>query len=320
MYAAQKYNVQGLVERCQQRMRTDISRENVCLTLMNTYLYDDEDTKRLCLHYIFLHSSDVFSSEGFLDLSEECLIEILRHHRVNMKEEEIFRAVVKWADKKCDTEARPVNGETRRQVMINISPFIRFARMESAYFSDKVSLMGILSDSQLIETFRFLTTSKADHPDPPRQQRLVFERFRRVMSGKGYFRGNADTISFISSKDAKLHEVFIYGSCQHGAMYQVKLCILEEGDNKVYEKNFELQTDGYQKTYPVTIGPPLKIKKDVCYTLLMVMTGPVSYYGQKGLDTLTTDGMTVTFLPNEQGLNGTNIQQGQFNCLVFEKV
>lgn len=320
LYAAQKYNLQGLVKRCDQRMRAGISVENVCFVLMNMVLFNAQETKQLCLEYIYLHGSNVFLTDGFLDLSEECLIEILQNHKVNCSEEKIFEAVEKWTKEKLRRQNLEDNAINSRKIINNILPHIRFARMKPDYFTDKVSHKGILTDSELVTHFRFLTSNKADLPEPHREQRLVFDRFQSVMSGKGYLRGNSDAISFILSEDAKLHQVLVYGSCKNEALYRIKLNALEDGHTVLPEKCYDLRTNGASKTYPLDIIPPILVKADVCYTLSMTMQGPASYFGQQGQSTITKDGVTITFISNPEGLNGTNVKQGQFSSLVFEKM
>ncbi|OWF48237.1 BTB/POZ domain-containing protein 2-like [Mizuhopecten yessoensis] len=316
LYAAQKYNLKGLAVKCVQRIRQGISSDKVCWIFMHGCIWSQDEVKDLCMKHIIHHSYAVFGSKGFLDMSEESLIEILKNGRLNMEEKDIFEAVVKWARRKCRTEN---NRGNLRNALVNILPHIRFARMELSYFSEKVSHMDILTPERLVETFRFLTSRKADHPDQPRDRRIIFERFTRVKSGKGYFRGNADAISFMLSEDARLHEVLVYGSCQSEGLYKIDIKVIEDGDRQLCRKQIDLETDGFTKTYPIEIAPPMMMSKNMCYTLLMVMVGPASYFGEKGVIAKQQEGLTITFLPNEKGLNGTNIKQGQFNSLVFKK-
>ncbi|XP_033748488.1 BTB/POZ domain-containing protein 6-like [Pecten maximus] len=320
LYAAQKYNLKSLAQKRIERIKSMISTNRVCWVLMHACIWVQDEVKELCLEHIILHSYAVFGTRGFLELTEASLIEILKLHRINMEEKDIFEAVIKWANQKCRTDSIEASGENMRRILVNILPYIRFARMEQSYFSDKVSHMEILTQDQILENFRFLTSKKADHPDQPRDRRIVFERFSGVKSGKGYFRGNADAISFMLSNNVRLHELLIYGSCQFQASYKIALKILEDGEHQLCQKSIELETDGYTKTYPLEIDPPLMMKREICYTLLMAMEGPVSYYGDRGVVQKQQEGMTITFMPNEKGLNGTNIKQGQFSGFVFKEV
>ncbi|XP_060075873.1 BTB/POZ domain-containing protein 3-like isoform X1 [Ylistrum balloti] len=320
LYAARKYKLKGLVMSCLSQIKPAIQTHRLCWVLTNACLQQDEEVKQLCLQYINLHSYVVFGSKGFLELQEDIMIEILKQDRVNMQEKDIFEAVVKWAKLKCRTNLVESNGENLRNILVNILPHVRFARMEPSYFSVKVSHMNILTQEELLENFQFLTTSKADHPDPPRDRRLLFERFCQVECGKGYFRGNADAISFMLSGNAKLHEVLVYGSCQFDALYRITVKIFENRDRTLWNKDIQLETDGYTKVYPIAIEPSVMMRKEVCYTLLMVIEGPASYYGKKGVIQKQLDGLSITFIPNEKGLNGTNIKQGQFSGFVFKKV
>ncbi|XP_060075874.1 BTB/POZ domain-containing protein 3-like isoform X2 [Ylistrum balloti] len=283
LYAARKYKLKGLVMSCLSQIKPAIQTHRLCWVLTNACLQQDEEVKQLCLQYINLHSYVVFGSKGFLELQEDIMIEILKQDRVNMQEKDIFEAVVKWAKLKCRTNLVESNGENLRNIL-------------------------------------FLTTSKADHPDPPRDRRLLFERFCQVECGKGYFRGNADAISFMLSGNAKLHEVLVYGSCQFDALYRITVKIFENRDRTLWNKDIQLETDGYTKVYPIAIEPSVMMRKEVCYTLLMVIEGPASYYGKKGVIQKQLDGLSITFIPNEKGLNGTNIKQGQFSGFVFKKV
>ena len=85
--------------------------------------------------------------------------------------------------------------------------------------------------------------------------------------------------------------------------------------------NKELETDGRQKQYTIDVNPPLELKAETLYTLDMLMKGPVSFYGRTGKEFVMDDdsGVTITFIPYELALGGTNTDIGQLPGMIIEK-
>ncbi|XP_062590839.1 uncharacterized protein LOC134252384 [Saccostrea cucullata] len=149
--------------------------------------------------------------------------------------------------------------------------------------------------------------------------RITIWRFGGILSGKAYLRDNPDSISIIPSHSGKLHGVWLYGSHQRQATYKVDMKIKEDGTVRKAIPNKEIVSDGREKIHLLKIEPPMKFEADNVYTIEMVMKGPTSYYGRTGKDMVTVDGVTFTFIPDENGINGTNTEIGQFPGFVFEK-
>lgn len=149
--------------------------------------------------------------------------------------------------------------------------------------------------------------------------RITIWRFGGLLSGKAYLRDNIDAISIIPSHSGKLHGIYLYGSHQRQATYKVNIKILEDGIVKRAIPNRDIVSDGREKVHLLTIDPPMNFVLDNVYTVEMVMKGPTSYYGKTGRDMVTEGDVTFTFIPNDNGLNGTNTEIGQFPGFVFEK-
>ncbi|XP_061197988.1 serine-enriched protein-like [Saccostrea echinata] len=149
--------------------------------------------------------------------------------------------------------------------------------------------------------------------------RITIWRFGGILSGKAYLRDNPDSISIIPSHSGKLHGVWLYGSHQRQATYKVDMKIKEDGTVKKSIPNKEIVSDGREKVHLLKIEPPMKFEADNVYTIEMVMKGPTSYYGRTGKEVVTVDDVSFTFIPDENGINGTNTEIGQFPGFVFEK-
>ena len=148
---------------------------------------------------------------------------------------------------------------------------------------------------------------------------IVLWRFQGILSGKSYLRDNPDAISIIPSHSGQLKGIYLYGSHMRQGFYKVNIKILEDGVVKKSIPNRDLVTNGKDKVHLVMIDPPMHFVAENIYTIEMVMKGPSSYYGRSGKDVVTVDDVTFTFIPNDNALNGTNTEIGQFPGFVFEK-
>lgn len=148
---------------------------------------------------------------------------------------------------------------------------------------------------------------------------IILWRFGGILSGKAYLRDNADAISIIPSHSGNLHGIYLFGSHQRQGSYKVNMKILEDGTVKKAIPNKEFVSDGREKYHLIRIVPPMHFVADVVYTVEMVMKGPTSFYGKSGKEMVTEEDVTFTFIPNDNGLNGTNTSIGQFPGFVFEK-
>lgn len=148
---------------------------------------------------------------------------------------------------------------------------------------------------------------------------ITIWRFGGILSGKAYLRDNADAISIIPSHSGNLHGIYLFGSHQRQGSYKINMKILEDGTVKKAIPNREFVSDGREKYYLIRIVPPMHFVADVVYTVEMVMKGPTSFYGKSGKEMVTEEDVTFTFIPNDNGLNGTNTTIGQFPGFVFEK-
>lgn len=148
---------------------------------------------------------------------------------------------------------------------------------------------------------------------------ITIWRFGGILSGKAYLRDNADAISIIPSHTGYLHGIYLFGSHQRQGSYKVNLKILKDGIVEKAIPNKEFVSNGRDKTHLIRIVPPMHFVADDVYTVEMVMKGPTSFYGRSGKEMVTEGDVTFTFIPNDNGLNGTNANIGQFPGFVFEK-
>jgi len=64
---------------------------------------------------------DCLASPDLEDVNESTMNSIMKNDALNIRELELFDAVVRWANRQCFNRDLEINGTNMRQVIINIS-------------------------------------------------------------------------------------------------------------------------------------------------------------------------------------------------------
>ncbi|XP_048245627.1 BTB/POZ domain-containing protein 6-like [Haliotis rufescens] len=162
MYAARKYNVPRLETQCEKFCLQSLSPSNACVFLQQAVLFDKEDLKDRALLVIKSREEVTFASEGFCELSKECLKLILKADDMRVDEICIFRSVMSWAEAECRRQGREVTPDEKREVLGECLFLIRFPSISMAQFATTVCNEGILSDAHVIMFLRKYSISHLD--------------------------------------------------------------------------------------------------------------------------------------------------------------
>ncbi|XP_048245784.1 BTB/POZ domain-containing protein 6-like [Haliotis rufescens] len=162
MYAARKYNITRLEKRCERFCLESLSPTNACLFLQQADLFDKEDLKESALEVIKSNAEVSVASEGFRELSKDCLKLILKTGDMRVDEICIFRSVMSWAEAECRRQGREIAPEEKREVLGECLFLIRFASISMAQFATTVCNEGILSDAHVIMFLRKYSISHLD--------------------------------------------------------------------------------------------------------------------------------------------------------------
>ena len=120
MYAARKYLIDGLVDKCKTYLETEMSPNNVCVILNHCILYDENELMEKCMEVIHNHTEDVLNSDDFLNCSNEGLHKVVLSDELScVAEVDIYRACVKWAKHQQESRTgsiRDILGESLYQI------------------------------------------------------------------------------------------------------------------------------------------------------------------------------------------------------------
>ncbi|XP_071096780.1 BTB/POZ domain-containing protein 6-like [Haliotis cracherodii] len=162
MYAARKYNITGLEKQCEEFCLQSLSPSNACVFLQQADLFDKKDLKDRALLVIKSRAEVTIASEGFCELSKDCLKLILKADDIKVDEICIFRSVMSWAEAECRRQGREVTPDEKREVLGECLFLIRFPFISMVEFTTTVCNEGILSETHALMLLRKYSISDLD--------------------------------------------------------------------------------------------------------------------------------------------------------------
>ncbi|XP_028396134.1 BTB/POZ domain-containing protein 3-like [Dendronephthya gigantea] len=108
----------------------------------------------ICLNKIDALAEDYFASKHFLNIKQSTLKVLLDRDTLYLNETDIFKAVLKWADRQLSPETN--RAENRRRVLGNAIYSIRFLLMTQGVFTKDVISTNILQDNEAMDIIRLM--------------------------------------------------------------------------------------------------------------------------------------------------------------------
>lgn len=155
LYAAKKYQLLTLHQRCSNMFLTNVSCESVynfinALSSKNPWSHQDE-IKDLCLKFIELNGDEFITSDQFKKLPKDVVLDIVRSPMLSTSSEIlIFNAVINWINynllnnSKFDTKI--IKNDIAREMLYNI----RYTNMTVIDILSYVKKYNIFSSTELI--------------------------------------------------------------------------------------------------------------------------------------------------------------------------
>ncbi|XP_033735167.1 BTB/POZ domain-containing protein 6-like [Pecten maximus] len=322
MYTAHKYNVRRLVKECGQFMMDNMSTVNVCTIMENANLFDNRELRQKCLEFIQNQCTEIVESKLLTSLGPDCLGEVLRSEELDAKEEDIFAAVVSWADCRCTEKCLEVNGSNRRQVLGDLLYLVRFPLMSADNFAIiSEQNTGLFTSKEEIELLRGQITNdflKTSFSSEKRKQKTypqdVCYRFQQHDINHGWKYTKPDALQFKVSEAVDIVGVILFGNSS--SAYRVRVDILELG--QMTDTTGTLTST--EKSFQVLFNKTVAIKPDTYYTLKAdLQNGPPGYRGRNGRTSVKCNSTVFTFQTAPSPNNGTSNCQGQLYGIIFRK-
>ncbi|XP_045177655.2 BTB/POZ domain-containing protein 6-like [Mercenaria mercenaria] len=326
LYAAKKYAVKGLVDRCLTFLESSMNVQNVCNILEQVHLYDGKNLEAKCVNFIYEHAEDVLKSQAFTSLCPSCVEHIVKADELVVKERLVYEAVLSWADKECKRRHLEVTDENLRTMLGQTLFHVRFPLLDPVYFTNAISTRELLTMQEVIAVYQYFN-GRAQ----PSNWKFCINRRRgfsisnvvryNLISMEGFQRpksGESDSIKFSCSEHILLHGASMYGSLDEAADYDVRIELwhCSEKENVQLASNFlTLSTTRTQHMYDVMLSAPVTLSPGKQYKISVEMKGPPTKMGYGGKSDITADGVNFHFM----SLKGckTTIGKGQIPGLLF---
>jgi len=252
---ATKYQVEKLKAVCAEFMEADVNKENVLdLFQIAPQMLGDEE---FGLAFIEENAAEVFASEGFLKLSKDRLIVLLKDEKLAIEEIDVFKAVQKWAE----AEVKRKKAQDVKEAVKDVLKYIRFPAMDIASIASVVAPSNLLEQPQLVGLFSYVSVPDSSlrdkMPDPgfPREPRAgAVEKWTWDSKKHGRYTtlSNGDLTAQATSGSAWSYSV-ILGSKEFknkDAYWEVKLDTSNDDMIGVASPNVAFDTASVYSNYP----------------------------------------------------------------------
>ena len=180
-----KYSISDLDTECDEYFDFCLSPSTICLLLDQSITHKIDEYVQKCsdkMNEIGKRSLEILQSNGFIQMGLESISVLLQSEFLRIKEEEIWDAVLKWAERQSSKEIigdideepaakrRRLNHHENRhkdnilllRLLNEVKPYIRFGLMDSKYFSERVESIGFLSKDEVIAVFKYMAMKQED--------------------------------------------------------------------------------------------------------------------------------------------------------------
>ena len=152
LYLAEKYNVKNFAESLGFLVTPQTVLGFLPFVLLvgkNHVLYDR------CKWIIDSQTKSVINSNYFLEIQDEIVQFIFSSDLLQIRELDLFKSYVEWADYQCQRQGIAINDENKRRVMKHLN-LIRFPIMTPEEFSSGPSMTNTLTGDETSSVFRYM--------------------------------------------------------------------------------------------------------------------------------------------------------------------
>ena len=325
LYLAKKYFVSSLAEKCAEFLRKNLDASNVFTILPHAQKFEDKDLENRCWKVIEMHTEEAVTSDDFVVIERSLVESVVKREKLNVKEIELFKAVNRWAEKKIENQGIASDGNAKRAIIgEEIVKEIRFPLMSQKEFVSFVVDSNILNMQEIVSMIKHyneVLTSPLPYLRSPRTGALRGVcRFNRYCSGGWGCFGDCDSLVFSVDKDVRLCGVRHFG--REGCEYTVSMEIKDATSNLSLAKKSgtycsEKDSGGIYYGFDVLIDTPVILKSGKRYEIRSMISGPPSWYGEKGQARVNFEGINFTFSRSASPVYGTSETEGQFPVFIF---
>ena len=329
MYAAKKYQIDGLVDGCKEFLAQEISTSNVCTILSHCVIYDAQKLINKCMELVKDHPEEVLQSDDFLDISSEGLHKLVSSDVLKcVAAVDVYKTCITWAkrmqERQTDVGIRNILGRNLY--------YVQFSQMSAKELSDIIDEdPDILSPEEQIIFFQYIAESTDKRFaalvslgfDVRKTTKPYVTRNRFLTQHSGYYGSQSpNCICFFVNKTVHFVGITMYGMNTCSNDY-VKLQLFNDDTSECLSETSEYKSfTGTSKPVQVTADEPVTLSSGVKYRVVLCTNSPskeiLYWYGTGGQSCICEDtaGVTFTFTDGD-GSVYTTTHQGQIPQIIF---
>ncbi|XP_041360724.1 BTB/POZ domain-containing protein 2-like [Gigantopelta aegis] len=285
LYLSKKYNTVNLHDQCLKFLDTSMTPENVCVILEQAKVFDEKTLYAKTMKFINKNGTSILKSPGFLDLSRESVLDVVKSDDLDIDEEDVFHAVNTWAERQWQKQGTAVTPEAKREALGLVVKHVRFPSLSQKFVVKTVDPSGVLTlPEQLgilhhfICPYRLPEGFSAEPRNHDKKEKTVyrFKTTNRIQWGKF---DSDDAISFKCNKTIRLRGFMVYGPYSgKRESYDISARLMDENNTILTELNTTSQMDE-RKMFSVYFQHSAKVKPNTLHTICVWYVGPATWCG-----------------------------------------
>ena len=331
--------VPALAEKCTKYLRDNLTASNVFSILLHAQKFEDKDLEDRCWEVIEKQTEEAVTSDEFVTVERSLVESVVKREVLNVKEVDLFKAVDRWATKKCERQGIPRYGKTKRLILgEEIVKAIRFPLMTEDEFWRTVGWFhsgeNILSKDEHDNMRRYYDDELTSPLQFSSDERVDFHRcfrFNKVCPSYGtkwsYNGHKTDHLIFSVDRAIELIGVEHFGNFY--GHYSVTIDVMDKTNGGCicstsgsYSSNLcSGTTRNRHYGFDVLFDQPVHLTPNTFYEIASRINGNSSWYGEKGNRSVWHAGVRFTFADRRKfsgySNNGTTAFEGQFPALLF---
>ena len=229
LYLAKKYMVPSLADKCTEFLREHLEASNVFSILPQPQKYEDKTLKNGYWEVIEKHTEQAIMSDEFLALERSIVESVVKKDGLTVKEEDLLKAVDRWATKELERQGLTPKGESKRKILgEEIVNAIRFSLIPEKEFASVVLDFDILTKTEICDMIKYYNDAGVKFPlacvHTPRNLHRCY-RFLKgdppETPGGPWVYSGINSLKLLVNKTVWLHGVQLFGN--EGDKYTVSL-------------------------------------------------------------------------------------------------
>ncbi|XP_059147669.1 BTB/POZ domain-containing protein 6-like isoform X4 [Physella acuta] len=338
LYAADQYDLPVLKKSCLDYLHACLDINNACYLLNETNHYGYPEEEKTILTFIRKNAEDVFQTVGMNLLSKNLLNMVLTLPGLDVEESLKQEVVDRWTKYHNSEAKEEINEETvldsiqdcdyvyrddaasHRYILNSLTTQKLFGEREDplampapeAQRTDEVDKMSTMSSLKSRSSVYTYSKIHCCNMWPDFEQVTRFLEVYKSDTNKN----QVDAITFSVDHDLYFYGFGIYGPKNGGeGKFGIDIVFYRKRKDIVLET---INIKGAGVILPVMFERPIKIDKNVPYTLEIYIRGPESHLGTSGQTTVHNGTMLFTFSnPPKVKQNRSSVRSGQIPRIYF---